>query len=245
MRDGTLDAFVERLKPVPGIVAIVVGGSRARGTADTSSDTDLGLYYHRHCPLNVAALDAVATECRETGKVEGALDNAINGQIEMAYQPGHPFGFLSSIYVGEVALCQPLWDPGHWVAKAKAKTDGYPQRLRRELVRRFVFEADFSLLIADKPSNRSDATYVAGCLFRSIGCVLQILFALNREHWMNEKGALALADRFDLVPPRFKERVERAWQLLEPNPSSLREAIRTLHDLKEEVSRLVRQEGMG
>ncbi len=62
---------------------------------------------------------------------------------------------------------------------------------------------------------------------------------------MNEKGALALADRFDLVPPRFKERVERAWQLLEPNPSSLREAIRTLHDLKEEVSRLVRQEGMG
>ncbi len=122
MRDGTLDAFVERLKPVPGIVAIVVGGSRARGTADTSSNTDLGLYYHRHCPLNVAALDAVATECddrksaglvtaigewgpwingggwlqlegrpvdllyRETGKIEGALDNAINGQIEMAYQ---------------------------------------------------------------------------------------------------------------------------------------------------------------
>src|SRR5258708_2198221 len=281
MRVGTLDAFVERLKPVPGIVAVGGGGDRARGTVDTSWDADLGLYYHRHCPLNVAALDAVATECddrksaglvtaigewgpsingggwlqfeerpvdllyRETGKVEGALDNAINGQIEMAYQPGHPFGFQSSIYVGEVALCQPLWDPGHWVAKAKAKTDGYPQRLRRELVRRFVFEADFSLLIADKPSNRSDATYVAGCLFRSIGCVLQILFALNREHWMNEKGALALADRFDLVPPRFKERVERAWQLLEPNPSSLREAIRTLHDLKEEVSRLVRQEGMG
>jgi len=63
MRGGTLDAFVERLKPVPGIVAIVVGGSGARGTADTSSDTDLGLYYHRHSPLNVAALDAVATEC--------------------------------------------------------------------------------------------------------------------------------------------------------------------------------------
>jgi hypothetical protein len=63
MRDGTVDAFVERLKPVPGIVAIVVGGSRARGTADTSSDTDLGLYYHRHSPLNIAVLDAVATEC--------------------------------------------------------------------------------------------------------------------------------------------------------------------------------------
>jgi predicted nucleotidyltransferase len=63
MLTAALDAFVERLKPVPGIVALVVGGSRARGWADTSSDTDLGLYYHRHNPLNVAALDAVATEC--------------------------------------------------------------------------------------------------------------------------------------------------------------------------------------
>ena len=106
---------------------------------------------------------------RETSKIETALDNAIIGQIEIAYQPGHPFGFLSSIYVGEIALCLPLWDPSHWVAKAKAKIDDYPERLRRELIRRFVFEADFSLLISDKSIDRSDVTYVAGCLFRSIG----------------------------------------------------------------------------
>jgi hypothetical protein len=280
MLAGALDAFVERLKHVPGIVAIVVGGSKARGTADTSSDTDLGLYYDQRNPLDVAVLDAVATECddrkcaglitaigewgpwingggwlrldgrpvdllyRETAKIEAALDHAINGQIEIGYQPGHPFGFLSSIYVGEVALCQPLWDPGRWVAKAKAKINGYPERLRREVVHRFVFEANFSLLISEKSSNRSDVTYVAGCLFRSIGCVLQILFALNRKHWMNEKGAVGLADRFDLVPFRFKERVERAWQLLESNPSYLREAIRTVRELIEEVNRLVKQEGL-
>jgi uncharacterized protein YjiS (DUF1127 family) len=98
--------------------------------------------------------------------------------------------------------------------------------------------------LSDKSVNRSDVTYVAGCLFRSIGCVLQIVFALNRKHWMNEKGALALADRFDLVPSRFKERVERAWQHLEPNPVSLREAIRTVRELTEEVNRLLSQEGL-
>ena len=42
MLTGSLANFVERLKHVPGIVTIVVGGSKARGTADTSSDTDLG-----------------------------------------------------------------------------------------------------------------------------------------------------------------------------------------------------------
>jgi hypothetical protein len=36
MLTDALDAFVERLKHVPGIVAIVVGGSQARGTADPS-----------------------------------------------------------------------------------------------------------------------------------------------------------------------------------------------------------------
>ena len=274
------DRFVERLKQVPGIVAIVVGGSRARGTADTFSDTDLGLYYDRQSPLNVRALDGVAAECddrrcaglvaaigewgpwingggwlqmdghpvdllyRETTKVEAVLDDAINGLIEIAYQPGHPFGFLSSIYVSELALCAPLWDPDHWVEKAKAKINGYPERLRRELVRRFVFEADFSLLICSKSVNRSDVTYVAGCLFQSIGGVLQILFALNRTHWMNEKGALAIADRFDLVPRHLKERIEKAWQLLETNPSSLNEATRTVRELTEEVKCLVRQEGL-
>jgi predicted nucleotidyltransferase len=59
----TLDRFVEKLKQVPGIVAIVAGGSKARGTADRLSDTDLGLYYHRRNPLNVSVLDAVAAEC--------------------------------------------------------------------------------------------------------------------------------------------------------------------------------------
>jgi hypothetical protein len=63
MLTETVDRLVKRLKQVPGIVAIVVGGSKARGAADTSSDTDLGLYYDRQSPLNVGALDAVTAEC--------------------------------------------------------------------------------------------------------------------------------------------------------------------------------------
>ena len=61
---------------------------------------------------------------------------------------------------------------------------------------------------------------------------------------MNEKGALALASQFDLLPPRFKERVEGAWQLLQADSSSLRDAIRIVRDLTEEVARLVSREGI-
>jgi hypothetical protein len=62
---------------------------------------------------------------------------------------------------------------------------------------------------------------------------------------MNEKGALALVNRFDLVPPGFKERVEEAWHLLKADPSSLQDAIRITRKLTEEVARLVSQEGLG
>jgi predicted nucleotidyltransferase len=63
MLTDALDDFVESLKQVLGVVAIVAGGSKVRGTADTFSDTDLGLYYDRRNPLNVGVLDAVAAEC--------------------------------------------------------------------------------------------------------------------------------------------------------------------------------------
>ena len=37
---------------------------------------------------------------RDTAKVETVFDSCIAGRIEVAYQPGHPLGFLSSIYAG-------------------------------------------------------------------------------------------------------------------------------------------------
>ncbi|WP_371099387.1 nucleotidyltransferase domain-containing protein, partial [Streptomyces sanglieri] len=49
-----------RLTAVPGIRAVALGGSRARGTHRPDSDWDLGLYY-RGTP-DVAALTALATE---------------------------------------------------------------------------------------------------------------------------------------------------------------------------------------
>lgn len=39
------------------------------------------------------------------------IDDCHAGQITIDYQPGHPHGFVSSIYIGEVAFGLPLHDP--------------------------------------------------------------------------------------------------------------------------------------
>lgn len=53
--------MIEALAPVPGVAAIVLGGSRAQGSHHDGSDYDIGLYYRPENPIDTAALaEAVA-----------------------------------------------------------------------------------------------------------------------------------------------------------------------------------------
>jgi len=280
MLPNSLFPLVDDLKTVPGIRAIAIGGSRARGSGDASSDTDLGLYYDAREPLAIDVLDQVAVKhdegnqsglvtsiggwglwingggwlqvngtrvdllYRETSKMESEISRSIDGHYEVAHQPGHPFGFLSSIYTGEVAVCHPLWDPADWLATQKNRLKIYPELLRGELARRFGFQAGFSLLIAEKPVQRSDVAYVAGCLFHAMTCLQVVLFALNREYWLNEKGALKFVERFPIAPPGFRERVERVWRLVGTDSAALVDAIAMAQELNEDVAKLAEPEGL-
>jgi predicted nucleotidyltransferase len=267
--------IAHRLKHVAGVEAVVLGGSRARGTHTPTSDIDLGIYYDPATPLDLAALARVATEIddrhrteliteiggwgpwingggwlsvqtvpvdflyRDLDRVSRVMTDCRKGQIEMAYQPGHPHGFASYIYMAEVALCRPLWDPHGRIAALKAQTQPYPPQLGHAIIRRFSWEAEFSLRIARKSEARGDVAYAAGCCFRCVVCLAQTLFALNEQHWMNEKGAVALAATFPRCPPRFEERVNAAFRALDATAQAIAGAIDTLDQLVQETSALV------
>ena len=55
-----LGSLAARLADVPGVIGVVLGGSRARGTADEHSDTDLGVY--RRGSMDLSALREIAAE---------------------------------------------------------------------------------------------------------------------------------------------------------------------------------------
>jgi predicted nucleotidyltransferase len=57
-----LSQVVSRVSKIDGVQAIVLGGSRARGTADQHSDIDLGIYYNGADPFSTVALGAAAQE---------------------------------------------------------------------------------------------------------------------------------------------------------------------------------------
>jgi len=71
MTDANDEALLRRLvvalSGVPGVEAIALGGSRARGTAVATSDYDVGLYYRANRPIDVAALGQVAAALDDRG----------------------------------------------------------------------------------------------------------------------------------------------------------------------------------
>lgn len=67
LTDSRLTDVAQRLAAVPGVVGVVLGGSRARGTHTGDSDTDLGLYYRS--PLDTGRLGELATELAGAGTV--------------------------------------------------------------------------------------------------------------------------------------------------------------------------------
>ena len=93
-----LSQVVARVSKLDGIVAIVLGGSRARGTADELSDIDLGIYYDASRPFSTAALGAVAQDLDDrhiSGLVTefGAWGPGVNGGGWLEIR-GHHVDFL-------------------------------------------------------------------------------------------------------------------------------------------------------
>ena len=245
--DPILQRIVPRLAEVPGVAAVVLGGSRGRGTHNAASDYDIGLYYGPEAPLDTDALlrtaralvdDPAAATVTPVGgwgprivgggwlSVEGrkvdllyrgiepvraVIADCRAGIVSMAYQPGHPHGFCSAIWMGEVALCRPLYDPSGSVAALKALTAPYPDALRAALLKMFLWEVLFGIENGEIAVARGEQTHIAGCVYRALCCIGQVLFALNGRYLINEKGALAEAAGFARTLPDLAARTGRIW----------------------------------
>ncbi len=278
--ESLIQNIVGEIQTVPGVKAIVLGGSRARGTHHASSDIDLGIYYDSRSPLDLTELAKVATKLddehrtdlitaiggwgpwingggwlrigsypvdflyRDLDKINAVINSCLAGKVEIFYQPGHPNGFVSSIYLAETAVCQPLWDPEGIIARLKSSVSPYPIALQKAIIQNFAWEIDFSIGIAQKSIAKADVAYAAGCCFRSVMCMLQVLFAINKVHWLNEKGAVAIANHFEIKPANFQNRVGQIFTLLGATPESINQSIGMLKELNADLNILLKSSAL-
>jgi predicted nucleotidyltransferase len=260
-----------RLVGVPGVRAVVLGGSHARGDAGPESDVDLGLYCDPARPPSRDALNALARELddrhpadavtafgewgpwidggawltieghrvdwlfKDLARIRRVVAECRAGRPEVAYQLGHPHAFVSAIYLGEIHSCVPLADPDDLLAELKSLVRPYPPLLRAALVQRFLFEADFSLDAAAKGAARGDVVYVAGCVYRTVAALVQVLYAVNGRYCTNEKGALRALAGFVCVPAGFVDTAMRVLAAPGAAATALGESVRTTRGLVDAV----------
>ncbi|GAB1541609.1 hypothetical protein NUACC21_42800 [Scytonema sp. NUACC21] len=64
----------------------------------------------------------------------------------------------------------------------------------------------------------------------------QVLFALNEEYLLNEKGAVAIANNFALCPQNYQQRVESVFANLASDAKSIIDAIAILEGIERDLS---------
>ncbi|MEU9095795.1 nucleotidyltransferase domain-containing protein [Streptomyces sp. NPDC048428] len=254
--------MAERLTAVAGVRAVVLGGSRARGTHRPDSDWDLGLYYRgapdlaaltelastfQGSPVEVAGpggwgpwvnggawlrVDGAPVDwiLRDLDRVEAVWSACRQGRYEVGVQPGHPLGFWSPAYPGEVALGRVLADPHGELTALQRETSGYPEPLRAALADA-AWEAEFSVEAARKSAPAGDRLHVSLCLSRAFGILVQSLHAHHRTWCLNEKGALAAAAALPKTPAFFAERVGEALRGLDA--AAVETAAAVVRDVRE------------
>jgi predicted nucleotidyltransferase len=207
-----LDAFVDRLAEIPGVVAVALGGSRARGAERPDSDWDLALYCRGTIdpdavralryegtvvapgewayPMNGGAWLSVDGEkvdllYRDLDDVERWTRAAQGGDWELFRVPGYLCGMPTYALTGELATGR--------VLRGALDQPAFPEALRETGPERWRWEADFALEHASMHAKRND---VPACLGMCTFAVLATAHArmLERAEWaLNEKGLASRA----------------------------------------------------
>lgn len=174
---------------------------------------------------------------RDLGKIRAVVAECKAGQVSIAYQPGHPHGFCSAILMGEAALGLSLIDRDGAFAAIKREALPYPETLRKTLIAKFHWEVKFAIENSELAIARGDATHIAGCAYRALSCVAQVLFAVNGRYLINEKGALAEALAFETTIAEAGKTTAAIWGAIGANEFRL--AIGLLRELSAALDEIV------
>lgn len=266
-----LVALTERLGAIPGVRAVVLGGSHARGYARPGSDIDLGVFYSEAAPFDIRAVRELAGSLNDTAgpvvtgfyewgpwvnggawltiggqrvdfiyrsleHVERVISECEAGRYEVHATQQPPFGFFSGTYLGEIAICLPLFDPDGLLAPLKGRVAGYPEPLRQAVVTEHLWMAEFGLAaFAPKFASRADSFGTAACLTCAINQLVMALFALNRVYPLNDKTALAEISGFERAPLEFGPRVQETLARLGATTGELEAAVTAVAQLLQEA----------
>ena len=174
---------------------------------------------------------------RSTKKVSKCIEDCKKGIITIDYQCGHPFGFINSIYMGELFYCKILHSSSDEIQKLKNSIKVFPSTYKESAINKFLWECEFSLMCGKKAIKKDDIITVSGSIYRSAMCLIYALYAANEIYCINEKGSLDRLVRSDnvVLPRNFKDIIEKTISVDKNNISSVFDEIEELYNATYEI----------
>ena len=206
--------LVDELAAMPGAVAIALGGSRANGSSDATSDWDLGLYYRGgidltalrahgevHPPgawgrlMNGGAWlklggERVDVILRDLDTVDHWTGRAQLGEFEVDALLGYLAGVPTYFLTAELASCR--WLRGQIAAVP------YPPRLAEAAPPRWRFCRTFSLEYARAHARRGNRLGAIGQVSKAVMEEAHAILCERREWVCNEKRLIEAAGLADV-----------------------------------------------
>src|SRR5690625_3580145 len=119
---------------------------------------------------------------RDIKRVEQIMKDTEQGIVTANYQTGHPHGYISAMYRGELAISKIQYANDENFYEFKKQAERYPTALQKGLTEFFMFEAGFSLMFAENNIDKDDVSYVCGHAFGGISSLIQACFAINKKY---------------------------------------------------------------
>lgn len=228
------DEFVPICRQLAGDqrYAISVGGSLGKGTWDSRSDIDFRLFTDRmlpppqRCPemwadifaaierwkIRGIAIDGIWP--RTVGEIDAALEGWFKGEIRPVDLVWTVWGYHILTDINNQFIIE---DPYHIIGAWKERLSIYPPALKQAILDKYLdslryWRSDYHY--AHKVE-RGDVVFLAGMTSKLVHEIIQILFALNETYYAGDGSNLTFANKFEILPAGFSDRVRK---ILYPQP---------------------------
>lgn len=175
---------------------------------------------------------------RNVDHVRRVIEEARRGEARSDYYQTPVHGFHSVTYLGETAIAVPLHDPEGILSELKEEVSCYPPALKRTLVQKSLWGAEFTLQFARNAAAWGEVYNTVGALTRALAHLTQALFAMNERYFLNDKRALEEITSFPAKPEQYAARVRRILSRAGEDTAELSGTVRELAELFEEVREL-------
>jgi hypothetical protein len=167
---------------------------------------------------------------RNLDQIRRTILEAQQGISQHDYDQQPTYGFYSVIYLAEIQICIPLYDPKLLVATLKRNIETYPPTLKQKLITNSLWAAEFTFYHARGFAAQGDIYNTVGCLTRIASNLTQALFALNERYYMRDKKVMDVMATFPNLPVGYIAQLNR---ILACPGSTVQELTKAVIDLEQ------------